>query len=254
MSLDKNLGKYLNKRDALALLDIADDCLHVGRREDFATVLRQLSVLLPFEFANSNLVTLRADLSVERLVQQVPYNFPEIWSTIYRSKNLVNIDPIARLLFRTHEPIFWSDIREQCRDRDSQRFYTLAADHGLHDGFSFGVRYPGSNRASLFTVAGRRLKAPGSRERGMAAWVMPHLHVALGRIHFSRPDIAPQLNEGESQVLACVRRGKTNAEIALQLDLSPRTVKFRIEQAIHKLQASTRSEAVALALMHRLID
>lgn len=83
---------------------------------------------------------------------------------------------------------------------------------------------------------------------------MPHLHAALGRIHFARTDAAPKLNIGESQALSCVRRGKTNSEIAIQLTLSPRTVKFRIEQAMRKLQANTRSEAVALALVHRLID
>lgn len=254
MSLNKSLGKHLSKGDAVALLVIADDCLRVGSRDDFSQVLRKLSVLLHFECANTNLVTLQEDLSVERLVQQVPHKFPETWSKVYRARNLAKIDPIARLLFRSQEPIFWSDIRAQCQDGDSQRFYKLAADHGLHDGFSFGVRYPGSNRASLFTVSGRCLKSPGPRERGIAAWVMPHLHAALGRIHFSRPDLVSQLNEGELQVLACVRRGKTNTEIALQLDLSPRTVKFRIEQAMHKLQANTRSEAVSLALMHRLID
>lgn len=51
----------------------------------------------------------------------------------------------------------------------------------------------------------------------------------------------------EAEVLLWVREGKTNAEIAQILDLSPLTVKNHIRHCMQKLEANTRVQAVALA-------
>jgi DNA-binding CsgD family transcriptional regulator len=54
-----------------------------------------------------------------------------------------------------------------------------------------------------------------------------------------------QLSARESEVLAWVARGKTNAEIARLLWLAPRTVGKHLENVYAKLGVSTRTEAVA---------
>ena len=54
-----------------------------------------------------------------------------------------------------------------------------------------------------------------------------------------------QLSSQQQRVLALVADGKTNKEIAVELGLSPKTVKNYLSAVFEKLQVSRRSEAVA---------
>ena len=63
-----------------------------------------------------------------------------------------------------------------------------------------------------------------------------------------------RLTPRESEVLAQMARGLSNAQIASQLVVSPMTVKFHVSNILSKLNATTRTEAVALALQHRLVE
>ena len=62
------------------------------------------------------------------------------------------------------------------------------------------------------------------------------------------------LNDREVDTLTWAARGKTSAEIAQIMGLSKRTVDFHIDNAREKLGASTRVEAVTMALLAREIQ
>jgi DNA-binding CsgD family transcriptional regulator len=61
------------------------------------------------------------------------------------------------------------------------------------------------------------------------------------------------LTPRELQVLRLVAKGKTSQEIAAKLHLSEVTVKWHIGNAMHKLGAASRAEAVAVALRRGLL-
>ncbi|MEV0060148.1 LuxR C-terminal-related transcriptional regulator [Nocardia sp. NPDC050718] len=63
----------------------------------------------------------------------------------------------------------------------------------------------------------------------------------------------PRLSRRELDVLAQIALGCTNQEAALRLSLGPETVKSYLRQAMTKLDARTRHEAVALARRHGLL-
>jgi len=63
----------------------------------------------------------------------------------------------------------------------------------------------------------------------------------------------PELTVRERQVLALLAEGLANDEIAGQLAISSPTVRTHTKNAMEKLQASTRTEAVATALRRSLI-
>ena len=58
---------------------------------------------------------------------------------------------------------------------------------------------------------------------------------------------AVQLSERGLQVLRLQAKGMTRAEIAQQLQLSERSVKYQSEQAYHKLGTNNKVEALAQA-------
>jgi DNA-binding NarL/FixJ family response regulator len=59
---------------------------------------------------------------------------------------------------------------------------------------------------------------------------------------------AKTLSEREAEILAMLARGLTGEEIAQRLVLSPETVRTHVRNAMGKLQARTRTEAVVKAL------
>jgi NarL family two-component system response regulator LiaR len=61
------------------------------------------------------------------------------------------------------------------------------------------------------------------------------------------------LTERESEVLQMMTKGKNNVAIAEQLFLSPHTVKHHVSNVLSKLGVATRSEAISVALEHRIV-
>ncbi|MGB4894113.1 MAG: response regulator transcription factor, partial [Nitrospira sp.] len=62
------------------------------------------------------------------------------------------------------------------------------------------------------------------------------------------------LTEREITVLRLVADGKTNKEIANNLDLSEKTVKNHVRNIFHKLQVYDRTQAAILAIRKGLIE
>ena len=64
----------------------------------------------------------------------------------------------------------------------------------------------------------------------------------------------PTLTQREREVLRLLSDGKSNEEIGKELFISPETVRTHVRKAMSKLEADTRTEAVAKALRQRLIS
>lgn len=64
---------------------------------------------------------------------------------------------------------------------------------------------------------------------------------------------APELSDRESEVLAHLAQGESNEQIGTALSISPETVRTHIRKAMVKLEADTRTEAVAKAIRYGLI-
>jgi NarL family two-component system response regulator YdfI len=68
------------------------------------------------------------------------------------------------------------------------------------------------------------------------------------------PAQADPLSRRESEVLALLAQGAANKEIARQLSITERTVKAHVTGIFNKLGASSRAEAVAIALRNDLLS
>jgi DNA-binding CsgD family transcriptional regulator len=90
----------------------------------------------------------------------------------------------------------------------------------------------------------------GERDRAVLDLLLPYLRqfsrsAARRRVRSRLAGRADQLTARERQIIGRVARGKTNAEIAWQLGISPETVRKHLENAYEKLEVHTRTGAVA---------
>jgi two-component system, NarL family, response regulator LiaR len=76
------------------------------------------------------------------------------------------------------------------------------------------------------------------------------IHVNKQMYQASRYDLTMR----EKEVLALMIQGLNNLEIADRLVVSRSTVKFHVSSVLGKLNATTRTEAVAIALQNRLVE
>lgn len=61
------------------------------------------------------------------------------------------------------------------------------------------------------------------------------------------------LTQRERQILALMVRGMSNQEIADQMSIAVPTVKFHVTNVLSKLRVDSRTEAVVLAIKHKLV-
>ncbi len=85
---------------------------------------------------------------------------------------------------------------------------------------------------------------------GGAVYVDP---VLAGVLASAESERMPQLTKREREVLRLLADGLTNEEIGKRLFLSPETVRTHVQKAMRRLEADTRTQAVALALRQSLI-
>lgn len=107
---------------------------------------------------------------------------------------------------------------------------------------------------------GRGLRAILPRQSGEAELESALTAVSHGLV-LTHPDFlaplvpatASPLSAREHEVLAFLALGRSNKEIAAQMTISEHTVKFHLASIFQKLEASSRSEAVAQGLRRGLV-
>lgn len=111
-----------------------------------------------------------------------------------------------------------------------------------------GYLLKGASRQEIFSAirtvhAGGTLLQPGVTSKLLASMIRDE----------RREGIEP-LTPRELEVLALLARGNKNAEIAGELFITERTVKFHVSSLMRKLGAENRTEAVSLAAQRGLIQ
>lgn len=253
MPTAQHLTKLLSKKDLASVLDIINSGLSVGTEDQFRQLIQLTTQVIPVEKAHVSVADLDESSAIVNSSRQINIDFPVSWLKAYREQSLYRIDPIAKSLFSANEPLVWSRVRERFASKPAQTFYKRAADFGLREGFSFGARFSRSPSASFFTCVGKNLTSH-RRHVLITQYLIPHLHAALSKVHLGLLKECPILTPREIEVLNWAKFGKTNWEISLQLNVSERAAKFHIENAIRKLHANNRSQAIAVALSQGLIE
>ncbi len=142
-------------------------------------------------------------------------------------------------------------IREMCPDVRVIVFTAFDTDDRIVSAVQAGAKgylLKGAPRDDIFNAI-RVVSAGGSLlQPVVASKLMQHIREQ------SREPVQESLTEREMDVLRLVTQGKPNKDIAADLVISERTVKFHISAILGKLGASNRTEAVSLAVQRGLVE
>lgn len=249
------LARHVGKSDLVELLDLVETAGKTHTDAQFRQLIGQFGRLVPLE--RMHVCFAKIDPRTEAVVgfnRHILIDYPAEFVNEYVAK-YARVDGAWDVLLGSRKPVIWHDIQRRFDSPEQQQLYGRAADFGLHDGFTFGARFVHSPTASIFAgVCDPKELTSHDRHVAVIEFMTPHLHLALSRIQFGLLKESPELTDREIEVINWAKFGKTDSEISLQLGVSPRTVKFHIENVIHKLQACNRVQATAIALAQGIID
>jgi DNA-binding CsgD family transcriptional regulator len=140
-----------------------------------------------------------------------------------------------------------TDVMPQRAYRKLELYRLVGRRHGVEYSLAFWMHGPdGVIRGLTFDAADRDFRL---RDRDVLEVLGRHLGVMLGRDDPSLPrsSTALGITGRQATVLALVARGRTNAEIASLLSVSPHTVRKHLENAYGRMKVHTRAEAIVAA-------
>lgn len=218
------------------------------RRRAFLKHTAELGVT---HFAYASSVHDRAQLHLETTYA------PE-WVARYMERNYVSVDPVSLESQRSVVPFRWrAALALPGHDRPQARqVFDEAAEFGMRDGLTVPIRSHCGLSLMSMAVEDAALFKPSAAPRRHALHLLAmHYHLSCERA-LSQPaaEPPPRLTPREREVLLWTAKGKTGWEIAQILRLAERTVVYHIENARAKLKASSRAQAVVMALSLGLIE
>jgi LuxR family transcriptional activator of conjugal transfer of Ti plasmids len=187
-------------------------------------------------------------------------SFPKRWVDRYSGEQYQDVDPILRQA-RKIGPAFTWDARDGVDGRPAyeRRFFADALAFNIRAGVTVPIA-AGYGRFAAFTLASddhvsefERLAENSKNLLQMMGFTFhAHVKVRMADPAESAGD-SPLLTIRERQCLGWASAGKTMQEMAMILGVTPRVVKFHLDNGRKKLGASTLPHAVALALRRELL-
>lgn len=201
----------------------------------------------------------------------------EAFDRDYRREGFVSVDPVIPVWRRTNTPFSWGDVvlpkRLGKRRPGALKTMEAARDHGYREGLVIPFHYvdrigrPCSSACTFFWTDPVS-KFLFSRRQHAATLHIIMLYWAQRVVDLSEASLgaaarfrdvdelgqAPTLTDRERDVLSWAARGKTVQDTADILGISADTVETHVRACLRKLNASTKTQAVARAIYLWMID
>lgn len=235
----------ISERDASALLELVHDGASETGTEPFPpNVLHALVELIP---SDACVGYQEGDISSGfRMVEQVRLLGAPPSKAIQEAFHTLGCQNPMNCCFRPRERrvLRISDFFER-RERSKLEWDAAVwRPYGIDDGLRLWLPAPPGRARSIYLE--RSGKDYTDRERMLLSLLRPHLIRMRENAEFRRRSSGDHgLTAREAEVLGWIARGKTNAQIARLLFISPHTVRKHIENIFEKLGVRTRTEAAA---------
>lgn len=178
--------------------------------------------------------------------------FPQDWRIYYEENNCIEIDPTVKHCWSSNVPIAWENLvfSKGRRGVEEREFMRKASTYGLHSGISIPIHGAGAEGGMLSLVDKRAGRTFDRKELDASVYLTHSAHEELKRVLGVHPSDTGkyELTNRELECLRWTANGKTSWEISVILNISENTVIFHLKNAIQKMQATNRSQAVAKAI------
>lgn len=164
---------------------------------------------------------------------------PDEWRAIYEENNYFSVDPILVWTLRNTGGKRWSEVHLP----DVDRVLVRARGFGLKFGGIFSRKR--GNKRSLLSVARADRELTDTEMEVIGARFDSWVDMVIG---------GPDLTKGELEVLRALKNGMGQHEISEAIGISESAVKQRCMKACAKLNARTRTQAVAIAVARNYFD
>jgi DNA-binding CsgD family transcriptional regulator len=177
----------------------------------------------------------------------------------YRAERLHLVDPVARAVDSSWVPVIW-DFRDYIRsdERRCAELFERSAEVGYERGISTPIHGPRGRNMVLASIYGGGFASLRASERSLGNMLMIlGLHVARAHHRLTVRPAAPRgpaLTVRERECLTWSSRGKTAWEVSRIIGVAERTVNFHLQNAMAKLDTSSKHQAYLRAVDLNLIE
>jgi LuxR family transcriptional regulator, activator of conjugal transfer of Ti plasmids len=188
-------------------------------------------------------------------------SYPKSWTDRYFRLGYQQLDPVVHRARSENALFSWGGEASSPKGtREQRRFFDEAMTFGIRAGITVPIR-AGFGCTAAFTLAtsdrepqAKRLVAD-RRDVLQLVGLYFHAHItARPEVVSTGPSGGGELTQRERQCLAWTAQGKTVADIAVLVEIAPRTVVFHLENARRKLDAASIAQCVAEALRRGLLS
>ena len=239
--LEKLFRELFERVEPLSMQGQGDDFLYIASRIFEVENLAYLGVNLPAK--NKKNYFVHNTYSAE-------------WAMRYETENYISVDPIVSRGMTSLLPVDWSDLSKL--GPKQRKFFGEAQEHGVGKcGLTFPVRgifgetAVFSITASFSDKTWEEFKRKHLRDMRLIADFV-HQRV-INSADVPPPNRENQLTARELECLQWSSAGKTYEDIASIMNITPRTVRFFLENARTKLGSLNTTHAVVNALARGII-
>jgi DNA-binding CsgD family transcriptional regulator len=228
--------------------------MKVQSRDEFRDEIVRFAKDLGFETVSAITVV---DRGLGKSQSIAVHNAPAEWSEASVDIASARVDPVMQHCKRNSVPIIWD--RETYAAQGAEAAWSRQAAFGYRTGIAMALHMP-EGRHFLFGVDRERaLPAdPGELQRVVADLQLFAVHAqdAAARLLLPPADQpeSPLLTPRELEALKWTMEGKTAWEVGVLLGISERTAVLHANNAMHKLGAANKHQAVLKALRLGLLN
>lgn len=247
------LFEEFSKRELQDFLEILHYSIEAETDDDISHTLHLVKKLVPGQQLIAGVVQIDHMKGSHQFSKIVNISYHPNWIHRYLNNNYAEVDPVLLTHVNTVRTQVWSNAFKAASSKREKEFIEEAKSYGLTNGITTGRFEPKRGIASFFSFAGGAIDdnhhyAPALR------CIADYLHHSLMKTTSSPAfNCINGLSPRELSVLNWIKHGKTNWEISRILGVSERTVRFHVEGIFSKLDVTSRTQAVAMAMENGLL-
>jgi DNA-binding CsgD family transcriptional regulator len=220
---------------------------HLERQEDVPSLLASFQKLVLDFGMDSFCIGDPSHPSVKRK-RRWHGTWRKSWQQRYDELGFFTDDPTVLHMNASPFPFRWSDNYAHTTSRQ-RRMIAAMQEVGMREGLAVPVYRPCGVSAGVSIAAGERYDlSPGDERALHMASLYLHSRMEALQAEVTSPPLR-KLTPRERECLNWIAAGKTDWEISQILNISAQTVHGYVQNALTKLGARTRAQAVALAIV-----